>query len=104
VTSTTQRPTTAIKNEIKRYLKRNGMDTDVAYYSKSEWQARGEPFGNEADLSMTFEGPLYEAINYGEWGGFRPDGAEATIHRIAESHGYYSEQGFAWSLHFHKIS
>jgi len=102
VTTTTVRPVTAMKNEIKRYLKRWGLDTDVHWYSKTAWQERGEPYGNEADVSLTFEGPLYEALNYGEWGGFREGGAVDFFAETARKYGYFFEQGYAWSGHFYK--
>lgn len=86
-----------MKRDIQRFLKRNGLDYDVHFYSKSQWQARGEPFGNEAPLSMTFEGPLYDALNYGEWGWRVRDELETLVH----SHGFWMEQGYAWSAHFY---
>jgi len=102
VTTTTQRPATAMKNEIKRFLKRNGFDYEVTWYSKAAWQARGERFGNEADVSLVFEGPLYEALNYGSYGGYREGGAVDFFAETARKYGYFFEQGFAWSGHFYK--
>ena len=100
--TTTARPkTAALKRELSAYFKKCGFDIDTHWYSKTAWKERGEPFGNEAALSLTFEGPLYEALNYGEWGGYRAGGADDVIHTTARKYGFYAEMGYAWSLHFH---
>lgn len=100
-TATAKREVTLLKNEVKAYLKKWGLDTDVTFYSKTKWRERGEPYGNEAVLSMTFEGPLYEALNYGEWGGYREGGAVDFFANVGQKYGLYFEQGYAWSGHFH---
>jgi len=100
--TTTTRPTTALKREVQAYLKKWGLDYDVHWYSKTKWRERGEPFGNEADLSLTFEGPLYEALNYGSYGGYRAGGAQDFLAEVGRKYGYFFEQGYAWSGHFHK--
>jgi len=82
--------------EYKQFLRKNELDTDVAFYTQKEWKDRGEPFGNDAVLSMTFEGSLYEVLNYG--GGELND----EFYAIAERHGYMVEMGYAWSAHFYK--
>lgn len=49
-------------------------------------------YNNPDTLTMTFEGPLYDAYNYG-------DGTtEAAFNKIAAKYGLYPEQGYAWSL------
>ena len=82
--------------EYKQFLKENELDVDVGFYTKEEWCARGEPFGNTAEISMTFEGALYEVLNY--------DGGDLAekFYAIAEKHGYMVEMGYAWSAHFYK--
>jgi len=104
VPNTTEKPLTALKREVRAFLKRNGFNYDMGFYSKSAWRARGEPFGNEADWSLTFEGPLYEALNYGEWGGYREGGAVDFFANVGRKYGYWWEQGYAWSGHFYKDS
>ena len=100
--TTTTKPVTAMKREIQAYLKRQGLDSDVAFFSKTAWAERGEPYGQGAELSMTFEGPLYEALNYGEWGGFKPGGAVDFMTTVSHKYGYFFEQGYAWTGHFYK--
>lgn len=46
-------------------------------------------------LSMSFEGPLYDILNYGdEWG----SKWEEEFSEIFHKHGYYYEIGNAWNL------
>ena len=46
-------------------------------------------------LSMSFEGPLYDILNYGfEWG----SKWEEEFLEIFKKHGYYYELGNAWNL------
>jgi hypothetical protein len=49
-------------------------------------------YGNPDTISMSFEGPLYEVINY-TGGRFLDD-----FNDIIKSYGYYYEQGHAWNL------
>ena len=49
-------------------------------------------YNNPDTLTMTFEGPLYDDINYGD------GSAEEAIRKIADKYGLYPEQGYAWSL------
>lgn len=45
-------------------------------------------------LSMSFEGPLYDILNYGwEFGGK----LEEEFNKIFEKHGYYFELGNSWN-------
>ena len=43
-------------------------------------------------LTMTFEGPLYDALNYGPWQ------VEEQLQAIFRKYGLYFELGNAWSL------
>jgi hypothetical protein len=46
-------------------------------------------------LSMSFEGPLYDLLNYGfEWNSH----AEDELRNIFHKYGYYFELGNAWNL------
>ena len=51
-------------------------------------------------LSMSFEGPLYDLLNYGfEWDSH----AEEELTDIFKKHGFYFELGNAWNLTAVKI-
>ena len=52
---------------------------------------------------MTFEGPLYEALNYGEWGGYKAGGAVDFLTETSRKYGFYYERGYAWSAHFYPL-
>lgn len=43
-------------------------------------------------LTMTFEGPLYDALNYGPWS------VEENLQAIFSKYGLYFELGDAWNL------
>ena len=46
-------------------------------------------------LSMSFEGPLYDLLNYGfEWNSH----AEEELNEIFKKHGFYYELGNSWNL------
>jgi hypothetical protein len=88
-------PLRAMQSELKRYWKNNKLLTaDVHFYSRKEWEDRGEDYGQDSELSVTYEGPLNTELNYGNGRVY-----EAT-RQIAE-HGYWFEMGFAWSMHFY---
>ena len=74
-----------------------------------EFRYNGEPFYDEADprdffeyvgpiLSMSFEGPLYEAINYGT-----NSSLETRLQGLFERFGVYYELGNAWNLSVYPI-
>jgi hypothetical protein len=103
--STTPRHRAAVaplKHAVQRYLKRKGLNgPDVHYYSKRAWQERGEPFGNDAPLSMTFEGGLNHVLNYPETRAAQQ--VRTDLEDLAHAHGFWWEQGYAWSLHFYAL-
>ena len=64
----------------------------AVYYDCGE--ADTPEYGNADGISMTFEGPLYEMLNYGD------GSTEETLNKIGANYGCYMEQGHAWSLAF----
>lgn len=96
-----------IANEIWTELEKRGENTDVCiYYNNKRIHDKGSKIVivendiNPLDyfdyaatkhvLSMSFEGPLYEDINYG-------DGAP-WLSKILDKYGLYYELGNAWNL------
>lgn len=66
--------------------------TEVELWVESAQASQYLEFANDETLSMAFEGPLYDAMNYG-------DGAiESSLQRIFERYGLYFEMGDAWNL------
>lgn len=89
-----------LRKECEKFLSDNDLSIDTRFYTQEEWEARGEPHGNGAPLSLTFEGALYSVLNgYNRAGGKLAE----QFYAIAERHGYFVELGFAWSAHFYKI-
>ena len=85
-----------LKQEYEKFLKDNELSIDTCFYTQDEWKARGEPFGNKAELSLTFEGALYHVLNY--HGGKLAE----KFYALAAKHGYMVELGYAWSAHFYQ--
>ena len=107
--------------DIMTYLKRNQLDSDVCIYFNNKrikneynWLNPDAPpkFVVEEDmnpfeyfeyanhdhiLSMSFEGPLYDVLNYE--GGKKEEG----LHKIFEKYGVYWELGNAWNLSAYPI-
>lgn len=93
--------TEALRHEIYEWVKKNRLGPDVFFYSAADWQKRGEEYGNTAPLTVTFEGTLNHVLNY-------PRSEEDVrlyrefMEEIPERHGFYVEQGYAWSAHFYQ--
>ena len=49
-------------------------------------------FNNPNTITMTFEGPLYQVLNYG------PTKTEQAFLKLFSKYGLYYELGYAWSL------
>ena len=113
-----------LKDEIVALLQENEMWQDVYIYCNGKcwgtsdkemkhFRYGGEPFVFEDDthrvteyagniLTMTFEGPLYEALNYGcEYGD--PWKIENDLQEIFKKYGLYYEFGESWNLTACKI-
>lgn len=54
-------------------------------------------YSNPNTLTLTFEGPLYHALNYGT------GKVDEQIDKIAERYGLYWEFGYAYSLSFYEL-
>lgn len=107
-------------NEIMKYLEKYHLDSDVCIYfnnkrmeNKYDWRNPDEPpkriieenmnpldyfeyVNYEHILSMSFEGPLYESLNYS---GYKEKG----LRDIFEKYGVYWELGNAWNLSAYPI-
>lgn len=71
---------------------------DISFYSRDQWQARGENICEDADMTMAFEGSFYAAWNING-----TDGLFDDFHNLINSLGYRYEQGLAWTLHFYQL-
>ena len=113
-----------LKDELIAYLQKHDMWQDVYIYCNGKcwgtsdkemkhFRYGGEPFEYEDDphrvteyagdiLTMTFEGPLYEALNYGcEYGD--PWKTENDLQEMFKRYGLYYEMGESWNLTACKI-
>lgn len=79
----------------KDYIKKQTKNNNV-YYIVENVKPNIE-YTNPETITMTFEGPLYEALNYG-------DGIIAKkLRNIFNKYNLYYEQGYAWSLSAYEI-
>lgn len=81
-----------------------GALRDVALYSQEEWAKRKELLGNNALLSFTFEGPIYNVIN-----GYCADRKltrdfNTDLGTALAALEVYQEMGYAWSMHVYPIT
>lgn len=117
----TQKQNEKMALELIRYLQANSMFTDVSLYLNgkrySSSHHRGDTvkqtrygvyyitndvdvadyveYFNRETITMTFEGDLYELLNYGD------GSVDNDINAIADKYGLYFEQGNAWNLAFY---
>ena len=108
-------------NEVMDYLIKHELDMDVCIYynnkrmsNKYNWRNFDEPpklvieenispfdyfeYANyDHILSMSFEGPLYDSLNYSGY-------AEEGLHDLFEKYGVYWELGHAWNLSAYLIN
>ena len=94
----------SLADEIKKFLIDREMWSDtriyfsgMAYDSETEEVLHGLDPNDYTEyagdiLTMTFEGPLYDALNYGPWS------TEEKLQAIFNKYGLYFEMGHAWDL------
>lgn len=114
----------ALAQEIYKFLLEHDMWIDVSIYYNGKrmstsdgnnFRYNGPPFieedknpkdyfeyvNDEHILSMSFEGPLYDALNgYDGWDGLD---IEERFSNLLSKHGLYYELGNAWNLTLYKI-
>lgn len=90
----------ALKEEVEDWLKRRDLWYDTEVYTEREWADRQEPYGHDATVTITTEGPLYEIVN----------DPSPTHERLLSdfsdflrSLGYWWEPGYAWSIHLYPL-
>ena len=96
--------------DVRIYFNNKAFSTDNGNSGNRQFRYNGEPFVleniNPQDffeyavtpekhiLSMSFEGPLYEALNYGNYG----NDFYESFQKLFKKHGLYFELGHAWNL------
>lgn len=70
------------------------VESDTIYYVQdTNMDKIPVEYNNPKTLTMTFEGPLYDALNYDS-----TDKTMEKINKIFDEYGLYAEMGYAWSL------
>ena len=91
-----------LKTAVQRFLAKKKLNYDVSYYTKDEWEDRGESVGNGASLTIVGEGALYMTFNLlGNWIECTKTIDEFGI--VLERHGYWYELGHHWSIHLYTL-
>ncbi len=119
MTSTERKRNKALADEIRAWLLDHDMWIDTNIYFNGKCYSTEDPeahkhyyndpkhlveyeddpgmyveYCNRDTLTMTFEGPLYDLLNYGEY----PPGWEEEFNAIFRKHGMFFELGYSWSL------
>jgi hypothetical protein len=71
---------------------------DAIVYTREEWRARREEYGNEAVCTLVIDGsPLHDCFNYGSYGWGTLERFQAMLAKL----GYYMELGYSWTVHIY---
>ena len=97
-----------IADDIWQWLEAHELTAEVAIYANGlKRTAQGLVLGvasqvtqyaDDNSVTVTFEGPLYELINYGAVGDIPSNEWREDFQRIFERHGCFYELGQAWNL------
>jgi hypothetical protein len=87
-------PTNEAKQRIEYWLRAHDLWHNCRLYSREEWTARGEDFGDDDDFHLTAEGGLQDLAG---------TEVETRFYEFVSSLGYHTEQGFSWSWHFMNV-
>jgi len=89
-----------LKLAITSWLLRNKFFVEeIRFFTRTEWALRGEPYGRNSVLAMTFEGSaLYHVLNDTLDDRSFSARIEDDFRRMLAELGYYFELGYAWSL------
>lgn len=85
------------KERLGWFFKAYDLEGDLKFYSQAEWKARKEEVCDDAILHLISEGPLYSLCN-------GPTYYNDLLRDFGIYHGWYVEQGYAWSWHFMPFS
>ena len=94
-------PAEKLRRGIAQWLSRNELDGGTAFYGPEEWKARNEPYLEQSDLVLVFEGALYSVLN-----GHRTDSIKLydEFSRFVRGFGYFFEFGHAWNMGFYPLT
>ncbi len=84
-----------LKHATWEWLVLHDLEMDTRFYSIEDWRVREEPYHNDADLVLIFEGSLHTILNFG--------GDTDVFDDLVESFGFYYELGHSWNMGFYPI-
>lgn len=98
-------PVEELQAKVAAYLREHeGFDRGTRFYSREEWQARGEEVAADAPLTLLIEeSALSHILNWCEDAELIGQ-TEEELSNLLEPLGYYYELGYTWTMHFYPIS
>ena len=109
---------TEIARKIESWMKKNDLLTDTRIYLNGKawnYNSRGTKvvmenihatdyleYGNNDTISMSFEGGLYNVLNYA-YDSKHYEKLQAEFYDILGDYGYYYELGNAWNLSLYEV-
>jgi len=81
--------------DLKKFIEKNDLD-DTRLFTDMEEYAQFSDHGHSGVCAMTFEGRLYESLNY------EFDGLHDELDAICKKHGVFFELGNGWNCSFYK--
>jgi len=81
---------------LRDWLRHNGLDGDLTFYTAACWRDRDEDYLNTADFVITTEGGLCMLLNYSD-----DERTLAEFDDLCSSFGYWYDLGHHWSIGFY---
>ena len=82
-----------LKKQLTDWLRRNELDSDLSFWSQTQWRQRGEDYLDDAEFVITTEGSLCFLLNYA-FGDPKVD----EFQDLLLSFGFWFEMGHSWSI------
>ncbi len=93
-------PPEHILADVREWIANCGF-RDVWVHSNEEWKARGETMGDNSVLTIACDGGFCSALNQDVCMDKKPF---RDLRDLVESHGYFFEMGYHWTLHLYPIN
>ena len=89
------------QRKIQAWMDYRQLSGNHHFYTREQWNARGETIGNNASLTLVTEGRLQRALC-----GYCDDSAEIEeeLQKICDRNDWHYEIGYSWSIHFYEYS
>lgn len=94
---TTNADIVRLRAAVDTFMDDRGLRGDARFYSREEWEDRGEDYGRNAYLTLVIDGsPLFELLNY-----CTNVKTYDAFDAMVRDTGFWFELGYAWTVHFY---